>query len=489
MPYYLRVEGVNLANFVDDSSDLAAIRGGGLLLLNAIDQIEKELERTLPGKDTVKTISKGASWGLFRLNLDREKPAWVRSAIVDYLNKDANLRHATFVVDILERKKKSFEEIKNQLAAANHWQQMQSPSLSIPKPAGEVCGLNKIRPAGRKIYPGGDALPLSESIFQRRAYGNEQKKRDFYRSPRTTIDADTLFFTNDLEELSNNPKKQGLHHKIAVIYIDGNKFGDFLRKYCKTETAQNRFDTEIRGGQNRILDHLIQTAARDTGTDWKTSEGKIRLETLLWGGDEIIWVVPAWMGFSVLDTFFQLAKKHITFTEEPPVQRGRKKTHHLQHAAGLVFCNHKVPILRIKKLAHDLAELAKEKSNNNNNLLAYLMLESFDHTGMDLKQWRQERVAPLCEAEELLLKPDHLGKIEQHIRQLKNFHSPEFPRRKLYQIIQALRNGDQDSADRFCEKLDKKHLEIIDTLKPLLARSNGHWLHLIDLWDYMGEVS
>lgn len=221
-----------------------------------------------------------------------------------------------------------------------------------------------------------------------------------------------------------------------------------------------------------------------------------------------------------MQTFFELAEKHITFTEEVPVKEKNKKrrkkshknkqqqvktephTYHLQHAAGLVFCHHKAPIHRMKDLAKKLAELAKDAAKDvsekdNPSLLAYQMLESFDHAGTDLEAWRQQRAEPLCGPEGLFLRPADLGVIQGHIRSLKgaadltDSRATEFPRRKLYQIIQALKNGDQNRVERFYEKLEKdhpKHLETLEQLKPLLSGSDsdGHWLHLVDLWDYMG---
>jgi len=37
--YYLRMEGVNLNNFVYETQDLSTIRGSGLLLLKAVDDL------------------------------------------------------------------------------------------------------------------------------------------------------------------------------------------------------------------------------------------------------------------------------------------------------------------------------------------------------------------------------------------------------------------------------------------------------------------
>ena len=61
MPNYLmRIEGVNLGDFIFDNSDLNTIRGAGLLLLNAVKTSELE---SFNGIETVEPISLGASVG------------------------------------------------------------------------------------------------------------------------------------------------------------------------------------------------------------------------------------------------------------------------------------------------------------------------------------------------------------------------------------------------------------------------------------------
>lgn len=51
MSYYLRVEGVNLGNFVNDTNDLATIRGGSLLLLEAMELVEETIVQEIPSTD------------------------------------------------------------------------------------------------------------------------------------------------------------------------------------------------------------------------------------------------------------------------------------------------------------------------------------------------------------------------------------------------------------------------------------------------------
>ncbi len=60
--YYLRIEGVNLSNFVYDTQDLSTIRGGGLILLDSIDKLKENF------KGILDPISTGASSGLFEIN-------------------------------------------------------------------------------------------------------------------------------------------------------------------------------------------------------------------------------------------------------------------------------------------------------------------------------------------------------------------------------------------------------------------------------------
>ena len=57
---------------------------------------------------------------------------------------------------------------------------------------------------------------------------------------------------------------------------------------------------------------------------WKDDKGHSGLETLLWGGDEILWVVPAWKGWELARWFFGL-KHEVTVLRtgtEAHLQRG-----------------------------------------------------------------------------------------------------------------------------------------------------------------------
>jgi len=156
--YYLRMEGVNLGNFVYDTHDLSTIRGGGLLLLESPCKIRDKIKSKY--NITLEEISTGASSGLFRFDVEKDEDAKEVRLLVENLLKEAEngLQYATFVVDLKkisvlenhknneksERKKKkdnkknknnkgakTFVKDKESLIALNRWNQMQSPSVAL----------------------------------------------------------------------------------------------------------------------------------------------------------------------------------------------------------------------------------------------------------------------------------------------------------------------------------------------------------------------
>ncbi|MEI6068662.1 MAG: hypothetical protein WCP96_15070 [Methylococcaceae bacterium] len=483
MSYYLRFEGVNLSNFIYDTIDLSTIRGGGLLLLDAVEKVQTVIRTTLPNNEP---ITKGASWALFELETDKSNALQIKKDIIKQLNDDEVLRHGTFVVDILE-KTKDYKIDRNSLHALNRWQQMQAPSLSIPEQANAVCEYDKVRPAPVEDYSkDGKRIMLSLSVAERRKYGRGQKRGDFYKAPRTQLDF-VPKFTSELGELSEKSNKNRddersiLDGKIAVIYIDGNKFGKIVDA-CKTDQDQCKFDKTLRNGQNKILETLLKQANEDEV--WKNAD-KIRLETLLWGGDELIWVVPAWLGWYTLNLFFKEANKEIridkTLLERIPY---RSTNVELSYAAGLVFCHHNAPIHRITALARNLADLAK-KDYPYKSAVAYQILKSFDHAGIEIEEHRTKRLANLAKPKDLLVTAENMERLETLIQRLKNAH---FPRRKSYQFIKALLTNDSEQVNALQEKIAEDFPSIppiIAGLKTLCGTENAHWLHLTDLWDFI----
>lgn len=477
--HYLRVEGVNLRNFLEDTQDLSTIRGGSLLLLHAVNELGRQ---TFCGV-TLKPVSTGASVGLYAFDMEGAGGATaedVVNEVLEWLNNHTALRHASFVVDTVPARGDAvFREDLETLIAKNRWQQMRAPTVAVPGGKAEgPCYLDRVRPAptpgtGNKL--GGKWI--SESVAQRRDYGIGQKQ-NFYEGILGGRSVSTLFAW-DFEHIgSESERRRGpLANKIAVIYVDGNEFGKHQQDLCTTPEWQTQFDAQLKEKRQEFLKSFLDSCVipdQDAFLHWEQKQDYYRMETLLWGGDEFLLVVPAWRGWEALQFFFQAAAGwDVTIGEgEEAVTRP------LTHAAGLVFCNMKSPIHRATALAHRLCESAKR--DRARSLFAYQALESFDALPDNVEAYR---ASGLCgaPAEALLLEGTRMGEVAKGLAELKD---AEFPRRKLFDLARGRLRGEDESA--FLAGLPP---EAQTAAERLISPLNGaaRWHHVAELWDYAGK--
>jgi hypothetical protein len=472
--YYLRVEGVNLNNFVYDTNDLSTIRGGSLILLDSIEYLSKSFAGRLT------PLTTGASTGLFRFDADDIQSAEnMRDEVIAFLRKNMEsgdkqyeLKYATFVVDI-QPDTDDFLHDYESIVTKNRWRQMQQPSLAIPSQNNDwkdYCDIDLVRPAAATMEIANKNTPVSASVKTRREYGITQKYK-FYRM-QTGLDIGDNF-THDLEDLTADEEQGNLHHKMAVIYIDGNSFGKLRREKCDTEDKLRHFDEYIKNKRKSMFTGFLQNLVMRDKKGWVSHQNRYRVETLLWGGDEILWVVPAWQGWETLSFFYQAAQDWHLPDGMP-----------LTHAAGIVFCHHNAAINRIKKLAHDLAERAKK--DRTKNLFAYQVLESFDHIGRDLDDFRRQRCPKDNGSDNsnlLLLNGEQMADIEKIFTDFKS--NDKFPKRQMYRIVKQLLD-DPLKAQSIIDSLDAGIREKIPEIAAYFNRQDMVWVHLQELWDYVG---
>jgi hypothetical protein len=471
--YYVRVEGINLDSFVFDTEDLSCVRGGSLLLLEAV----KELPSKVAGLTAIAT---GASIGLF--SADTDTPDDLRKNIYHALQNcsiHSGLKHATFAVDIVAGEGKKWGAVAQELMALNRWRQMRSPSFAIPSGVSDkgACEIDMARPAVKKDEKGTKEIQVSDSVFLRRQFGKKQKKQFYIQE---TGIADLPGFVNDFSELttdqSGNSTFGFLNHKMAVIYIDGNSFGK-IKERLEDSGKETEFSMKIKGYRKEILIEILSHAKGDQA-NWLYGDAespKIRMETLIWGGDEVLWAVPAWVGWWTLAQYYKKSSDW-EFDGQP-----------LRHAAGIVFCHHKAPVRRIKKIAQELAELAKTKDRKR-NLFAYQILESFDHTGVDIEAFREGRLLAGTTKNDLILDGGAMEDFNAAMKVIKK----EFPKRKLFRIVHQFKSDssaapktilevEKDLGDETKSGLDK----VFDSLG--MGRDcRAGWFHMLELWDYTG---
>jgi len=499
--WLVRVEAVNLDSFVYDTQDVSTVRGGGLLLLDMAAQLDCGLTK----------VFTSGSIGLFRARSD--SAAGLKAKVLEWLASKPALNEAGILVDVAE-----FDESNGDFPAAHdraragiRWSQMQAPAIVYPVDLDQtqVCYYDRIRPAPKtdpKKEDNRDSNPVSTVTHVRRRYGIERKQR-FYASEARVDPA--WKYTFDLDQLTDDREAGYLHHKMALIYLDGNKFSKIVGA-CLSPWELGECSRTLRANQGsilrRILDEMTSGRLARHRTHYRhEKDGEIlRVETLLWGGDEIIWAVPAWLGWWWMKQFFthygrlgswQLDGQTVTTTDN-------YKGSPLTHGAAVVFCHHDAPLQRIISLARNLADWPKSKGMV--NTFTYQTLESFDYLGEDVEGIRRRRLpqelVPVDDGEA----PDFYclpgSNMEQIERSMRKLHSC-VPKGELHALVQILCR-DRDFAEglkaaavlvKKSEKRDVKARQYLDELVAALGMANytadqrqaAAWIHLLELWDYV----
>ena len=485
----LRIEGVNLAHSIDDTEDLSTRRGGSLMLLEVINEIETQCSKDL------KRISTGASAGLFEVTGNAD----IAKSVIRSLLHQEPYRYGTFAVETVQAND-GFPMLERATLAANRWQQMQSLSFSPMGLKGgndQVCTVDEVRPASQEAtVKGTQGQAISASVKARRDHG-VTAKRQFYNRTLDNRYAN-LKFTSDFEAIATDPRvkldPKTLDGKLAVFYADGNSFGGIARS-CETPAALTAWDNYIKGQRKAMLSALLERASRQNR--WQTKANALRLETLLWGGDELMFAVPGWCGLELAQLFFERTKD----MRYPENGQGKPLT----HACGLVLCHHQAPISRIAHLAKALAEKGKE-TNREANSLNWLVLESFDHTGAGLDDYLKRRFGPSLGWSDLALNGISLPILAENFSKLRK----ELPRSAIVRITRALAERRASDAQGEVMPLIRRARQQVaeaggDAFKALWPKLHpkaapwddatasaddlGAWLKLAELWDYCPDWS
>ncbi len=497
--YYLRIEAVNLANFIEDTEQLSIIRGGGLLLLRAMEKLGNEFAR----KEELEEISTGASSGLFTFSVETPEDACLLCREVEQFFHDREeYQYATFVVDFEPRQENGFRQSLERVIARNRWRQYRQPTLITPDwntdpGIHESDFSDRLRPAPHTVTVRRDQGIVDKNVSPdakiRHNYGRRQKKREFYQEEIKNycgVDIEDTF-TNDLQELTCDAPAEVVRHKMAVIYADGNSFGALQAHHCRDDSSQKNFDRYLKEKRAGFLKELLEQAQGNSlfttnKRECKTNQDKqlLQIETLMWGGDELLLVVPAWQGWNTLSLLYQHVKTW-SFGGDP-----------LYHGAGLVFCHHNAPIHRITRLAKELAEEAKSKDRKK-NLFQYCVLESFDYIGRELSRYRRDQFPGLLADTPFSLNGEEMENIIAPFSHLKNL----FPRRKAYALARAaVQDGREKRSTHYQAEIDRVDKvvgqEARDSVTTLAAMDffgntegyvwpPGMWLHLVELWDFI----
>ena len=407
---FILIEGVNLYQNLFETDQLSVIRGTSFIYKDAISHVSNFF------KDTLIPIRTGASSGVYLCPADTDSEKMCES-IRSRLHADADYSLVPFIV--VTAQADSLSDAMTLLLTRLRFEQLKTPSIlpdqNLENSDSGVCELSGVRIQARggerqvQSVVNAPTRKLSLSIERRYQYGRE-KKQHFYQDLVTDSTAKSLEsyeFAQSLEEISADPSIElgqsdplfpKLAGKLAVFYADGNRISRVQQQYIeqtvlvdkiKEIDAQKKFDQEIQQCRESFLNDTIQwmlDEERRTGfsplsTTSSSPKKVLRLETLLWGGDEMIFVLPAWRGFEFLQRFFAWDWQ-LSALEAP-----------VTHAAGIVFCHDKSPIRVIQDLTRQLADNIKNTSGGRDkDGWDYLVLESIDYpTNPNLEHFFDQR--------------------------------------------------------------------------------------------------
>ena len=349
-----------------------------------------------------------------------------------------------------------------------------------------VCQVDFVRPVGKGKRQRIDrdeageraVLKLSTSVYDRRRFGMLKKQALIAEEtdPAELSDAARLALAREgrafamqmgsISEQAAPPKglKQTLQDKVCVISLDGNGFGaiqDAALKLDDTIETQANFDRSLSDMRAKLISRVFTEviAAKGEGIPCDKEEAVreelqdpicggqkvIRFELLLWGGDEIMFVVPARVGWRVLEAIGDAAAR-LRVLDKP-----------VSFSVGAVFCHHDAPIVRVKALADGLCghikRLKPDDGGGRDGKAATLfmveVLESFDHVGTDLSAHLArrlprplgEKLSPGAEGAFAVLDCAELGALRLSAEALVAGTGGELSRGRLRQTAYALHRG------------------------------------------------
>lgn len=306
---------------------------------------------------------------------------------------------------------------------------------------------------------------VSPGTKAKRDFGRDSRQR-FYRRQIGNRTADDLLggvgqpnslgFTNHFDQLVDNPPPLSEmaispQNKIAVVYADGNGFTGIRRR-----VSSRTFAGQLAPFRRRLLSSVLEWYSSnqdderfvviETKGDMRGHKA-LRLETLLWGGDELIFVMPSWLAFAFVQGFLNVTRNWIV--EDKKLENGEQR---LTHAIGVAIADRKTPIRQLTAVAREAADLVKEADLGAVDSVTFEIFESLAPPDTSLAAARKRvygaEASPTDLARWLAIPGDHFGELLDDMFALTGkSETPDgkpiegFARSQIYGALRAIRTS------------------------------------------------
>jgi hypothetical protein len=464
--FLLRIEGVDFATTLTDTDDLSTIRGASQAYLFMPWRIAELLREAT--KWQVAPVVVAASFGMFRVaapdgvgieNVERALADAIGAPVDEHSRLDRVRPHLSFTWAAAEADQ-DFAAANGKLTARARRRQLQRLTVDVPprRPTAYPCRFDRRRPGYDSAFEvRGMPQRASDSVKVRHEYGKNERRAfydpelDWTRINRATFNVTQSLQDivdaqrSDLDELDRVQIPLALSSKLAVVYFDGNKFTPIREQTifggdvpeAEKEDRFKEFDALIRRNRRELLTRVVECLSRDGHYNWVYRDGdwRLRFETLLWGGDESLIVLPAWSLMEVLPELMAALEGWVW-----------QEDYTLSHAVGIAICNVKTPIAVARKLAEDIANAAKHKEvigadyYSLANVVSMQIFESVEPPREDLRTFRQELYGT-GNPRPFTLKG--LAELEKMLDLIRAFQDEKegLPRSQLYGLIAEAREA------------------------------------------------
>ena len=518
-----RIEGCNVGATLYDTGDLSTIRGASRAYL----QIPKLWPSLLePALGKIETVVVGASDGIYRAETEATAEKFTELLGVAIQNaggsNEANLVPYLSFTFAAVAESTSYKDDIRRLVALCRSRQLQQLTVDVPPLADgatKPCPVDRKRPAATPYAMPDGQQDVSLSVAKRREYGRATRSR-FYKDELEPEEA--IAVIDSFQDLVTDYRQKkpisapkglspALQNKIAVVYMDGNKF-TAIRESVVFQTPQDgadaarsrhkEFSEFVHKARASMLRDLLACLKRRPEMWHKNKQGdpELRFETLLWGGDEALFVLPAWALFDALPALAAALDNPSLWTHGE---------FFLSHATGIVICNVKTPIAVAKSLAEFIADAAKDVAKKGRSLKSYLnvfsiqVLESVEPPRQDVEEFREGFYGTRSARAFTLIGHSEIQAFLKLMRDLQK-EDGGLPRSQLYKLIRSARSdrllvkANALKADAFlkaevakacqrcgCRHLDDLRLEILGYSKeaPLLPL-----IRIAETWDYVDPL-
>jgi hypothetical protein len=344
----------------------------------------------------------------------------INEEVEAFLKAKAKLKYFTFAhACYTPQKQDNLAGILAVLFSRQRTWQLQTPTVALPDAVTSLLPAEKafcLFTLGRQAsLPGAveKGKPISASARIRRSEGRQQKQAFYGNQIKRSADAAEQLgdsaaaskLREALEQLEQEafsiaedfndiviggpgdlpPNVKG---KLAVVFMDGNGFTAKRTSCANWGTIDQAFSAYRtfclaleRNGGLILAGVLPWMLKRQEFCGGSGGNRYLRFETLLWGGDDICFVLPAWGAFAFMEKLQDILKGL-----RAPV-RDREEV--LTYKAGMVFADHKSPIRDLRTVAEQLAYAAKETSGDC-NIVQVMALEGLDRADLDPARLRGE---------------------------------------------------------------------------------------------------